>query len=688
MDKTVAFLKSEETQKWIKEFLKGHVNNARLNDTELTKLKEIIDKAQEVYNYSGEDTGISDSDYDILYEKYDMATDNAGITVPVISGKIGYHKYKSLRGTLDKIYYLSDKDNTGVNKSRRGLDEWISTCEKKIKEKTGKKVNLKNEDIYVFPKWDGVSCIFEFNQYGKLERALTRGFTETNEAQVITHLFEDWVYGPIENAEHEYGLKTEIMMSEDDLESYNAIYGTNYKNSRSIVSSIMNSDEKDARIKYLQIMELRTSYLDGNEESLQTLAPGAFNHPYIKCKLKEIEKIEEFAKSHKYVNGLRCDGAVIYIINEEIQKILGRENNKQKFEVAYKFTEEVGYSIVKDIKFTIGLFGSINPILVIKPIKLKGNTIENISLGSYARFKQLRIAKGDTVKVLYDIIPYAVMDETCIRSGGDPIQPPVVCPDCGEPLMERDSGNSLYCGNKKCPAYKKGRILNYLNKMYIDGISFATVDILYENGYLKKIEDIYKLKDKKKEIEKLPGFGKQSVKILLDAIEKSRTVYEAQFLGALGIESISTKTFELALSQMTYNDLLNLCNEKEETAVEKLSLINGIGKKKGLKMIEGLNENMDLILKLEEELDIIRKPDYTKKYKVCFTRIRDEEKEKFIWATGGEVSESLTKSTDILVVPVNGVESSKIKKAKKWGIRIVPIDDLEAYITEHYVNEQ
>ena len=417
--------------------------------------------------------------------------------------KVGYHKYKSLRGTLDKIYYLSEEDGKDVaNKSRRGLPEWVESSQRKIRELTGKNIDLWNEEVYVFPKWDGVSCIFEFSKDGKLERALTRGFTETNEAQIVTHIFEDSVTGPWIGRDHPYGIKTEIMMSEDDLATYNSIYNTDYKNSRSIVSSIMNSDEKDDRIKYLQIMSLRVSEIIDGEESLQTLAPGAFNRPFLRCRLKDIETIKNFAFANKYVNGLRCDGAVIYIIDENIQKILGRENNKQKFEVAFKFTEETGYSKVKNINFTIGLFGRINPVLEIKPIKLKGNTITNISLGSYSRFKSLNLAEGDKVKILYDIIPYCVFDENdehCKRSGNTPFDAPENCPECGEPLTTKvdvsnkelimhklltpdseEDGSILYCSNKDCPCRQKGRILNYFNKMHIDGISYATVDVLYE----------------------------------------------------------------------------------------------------------------------------------------------------------------------------------------------------------------
>ena len=36
---------------------------------------------------------------------------------------------------------------------------------------------------------------------------------------------------------------------------------------------------------------------------------------------------------------------------------------------------------------------------------------------------------------------------------------------------------------------------------------------------------------------------------------------------------------------------------------------------------------------------------------------------------------SVTKGTDILLIPTAGFNSSKIEKAKKYGIPIIPVDD-------------
>ena len=540
-------------------------------------------------------------------------------------------------------------------------------------------------DVIVMPKFDGVSCVFECDKNGNLKRALTRGDTKRNEAKDITHIFKEIFKDPVENAEKDHGIKTEIMMLDNDLEVINKEYCSDYKNTRSVVSSILNSDELDGREKYLHIVPLRYSYLEDGEESEQFLPSSVYNYPYLKCKLKEVEKIHDFAFNHKTVHpGLRCDGSVIRIMDEKVQKVLGRENEKQKFEVAFKFTEETAYSEVKDIIFTTGLFGRINPVVVVKPVKMKGNTVEKASLGSYGRYKKLNLSKGDIVKVLYDIIPYVDFDDNdykCIRSGKKPIEATLVCPECGSLLEESETGELLYCVNSSCPCREKGRILNYCKKMNIANISYATIEDLYNEHILRSIEDLYRLKDQINTITQLNGYGVNKVMNILTEIDSHRDVIPSVLLGSIGIESLSTKTFKKILEYMTMAEIIEIAHSNN---YDFFTVIPGIKEKTAKKLVDGINSNIKLINFLIQELNVQNEPRNSGSFSVAFTKVRDEELEKFIEEYGGIVNDTLTKTTDILVVPVDGVESSKVTKAKKYGIQVIPISQVKSYITENY----
>lgn len=653
------------------------------SEEDLHDIEMIVKIAQYIYNNSGYSTGLTDSEYDMLYS---ILIANGGadvVSAPVVpnSKNIVSHQYPALRGTLTKVYYLTD-DEPRANKSRQSLNEWKSSMEQKIYQKTGRKVNLDNEEIYVFPKFDGVSGIFEMNADGTIDRVLTRGDTETNEAEDISKHFQFMdERKSTEFKNQPYGLKTEIMMKNQDLEYFNKTYGTNYKNTRSIVSGIINSDEySEEKSLLLHMVPLRV----GNSDGIQELASEVFDYPYIRCRLKDRELIRDFALKHRYVNDeLRCDGAVIYIIDPKIQEILGRENNKNNFEVAYKFTEESTFSKITDIVYNVGLFGRIAPIAKIKPVKMKGNEIKNVSLGSIGRLKTLGLRKGDKVKILYDIVPYLTFDNECEHSHKhDLFEIPETCPECGEAIEFSESGDSASCINPKCPCRIKGKILNYLNKMNIDGMSYGIIDKLYKYDYVRSIQDLYKMEKKIVDISLIDGFGIQSVSSWIDELNEHKTVPDYIVLGALGIEGASKKTFEKIMQKYSLDELMEIA---ENDLVSGLVIIPSIKDKTAKKIIDGLKENKKLIKRLEKILTILESKGVTNvpKFSVCFTKIRDNDKEKFIIAHGGEVSDTVNKNTTFLVVPTKDSSSSKIEKAKKYGIKIVPIDDIEATLAEY-----
>lgn len=665
------------------------------NDEYYLKLFKIILKlCNYIYNNTGYDTGISDSEYDELLSYYNsISNDESIITEKVNNSNTRNHRYKSLRGTLDKIYKITEEDII-KNKSQKTLDDWVKQTERRYKQITGDDIDLYNEEVIVMPKFDGVSCIFECDEYGNLQHALTRGDTERNIAQDITNIFKNSFKSLLVTEKYEYGLKTEIMIKNDKLKEYNERYGKDYKNTRSLVSAILNSDNfSEDDIEYLVVVPLRYSYMkDNGEESEQELAMEVFQYPFERCLLKETEKIHEFAFNHKNVFGqFRCDGCVIQLTNPKLQKILGRENERQKYEVAFKYTEEKAYSKVIDIEFTTGLFGKINPVVIFEPVKMKGNDIQRASLGSYSRFLDLGLAKGDIIKVLYDIIPYATYDDSdcnCTRSGNPHIKAPVKCEECGEYLEVSNDNTTLQCVNPFCKCRIRGKIINYCIKMGIQSISYATVETLFSKGLLTSIEDLYKIEDKKDEIIKIPGFGINKVNNMILEINDNKEVTTSRLLGSIGIDGISTKKFETLLSYLSIDEVIEFSINGNENIFNS---IPGIKSKTSQKIIEGIKNNLDLIRELQKILTIKEEDKKKYNYKLYFTKTRldgsykDNMLQKLIENTGGLVSDYFNKDIDVLVVPSTNTMSAKVEKAGKYEIPIVLKDDLEKYINDNYI---
>lgn len=674
-DKASKFMQSDITQREVARLLKQEQTDMLLSD-DIDKLKVLLNLALCIYTYSGSETGISDTDYDRLYALFQKITGKGTFTIDLRYGKKEYHKYPILRGTLHKVYSLGDADiHQKVNDHRETLDQWIKRTEEKILLKSGKRVKLNNEIVYCFPKWDGVSCVFEFKDQESLERALTRGHTDVNTATNITCHFPS-ISGEIPSA---HGLKTEIMVVDAVVPEYSVAMKRRYAQARSVASSIINTNAATDFDQFLVVKKLRYLPSDGSE--IEELCSEVFNDPYLRCRLKDRESILRFSEEHRTINGLDCDGVVIRLTNPELIQVLGRENDRNNYEVAYKFTEVSDYSKVVDIKFQMGLFGRLTPVVEFEPVQLKGNTITNASLGSMARFRALNLSKGDTIKVLYDIVPYITIDDRCKISGNHSIPEPRYCPDCHSLL--HSEGDIVSCQNKRCSWVMKGKIINYIEKMRIPDISFATVIRLYDERLLLTISDLYELKNHREELIQLEGFGKRSVDRILENIALSTKIRirPSVLLGSIGIEGASIKTFERVFQFYKLDDVLHFTKKKQYAY---LMTIEGIGEKKAKHILSGLWENLDLIEFLLDQLDVLSDETFVPKFSTCFTKVRDLELEDMIATQQGVVTDNVTKQTDFLIVPTIDVVSESTKKADKYGIPKIPIDDAVAYIAKHW----
>lgn len=690
MKDAIKILQSTPIKRYINFLLRAHLEGDELVEYDVQGLQVLIYLLQTVYNYSKDDPAVSDYTYDRLYELLENCNKEM-ITTPIIErDRIVNHTYKSLRGTLKKVYALDEREAEQL-RNRRTLDDWVAECERLYESATGSKINLNEEEVYIFPKWDGVSIVFEFDENNKLERALTRGNTETNEAVDVTFIFstfqreirDDSMTGT------RYGLKTEVMVSEKDKNSYNKKYGTDYHSAQSIASSIINSGAKDGRENLLEVVRLRTSVLDENgNEKLQELAENVYERPFLRCRLLERDAIRKFAEKHRNIKGLNTDGAVIYIIDEKIRRILGRKDNKNQYEVAYKYAEEIGYTEIEGIDFNVTTFGRIFPTARLKKIKLKGDDVQSVSMGSIAIMKELALRKGDTVRIQYETVPYLVMDDTdpkCKRTRNPIIQCPTRCPECGEPVEFSATGAVLMCVNPVCPARMRGRILNYVNKLSMKNIGDSTIKSLMDAGLVKWIPDLYTLRDHKSAIKLIPGFDDISADNIINEIESHKTIPASVLLGAIGIKSLGKKTAEKLISKYTIDELIEFADTGK---VSMLLAIPDIGDILAKQILDGIWENTTLLESLHMALDDItydERSEDSVKFIAVFHNIRSRKLTMDIESLGGKVEDGLTKRTSFLIVP-NGFSSehsSTMDKAKRYGIPIVEIDDVADYLERY-----
>lgn len=676
---------TKENMKRINYFINiDKIKKDPLTDAELLELNSIVGILQILYNAEIQ-SPITDSQYDLLqeilvYSGYHYLTGSVEIT----DAKKESHAFKNLRGTLSKVYYLSDSEKQ-INKSRKRLSDWIKRIDAKYKSVTNESIDWGNVKVLLQPKFDGVSGILEVNNEIKW---LTRGDTSTNRASNISFIM-NYFNSQYATGSGKYGTKFEIMCSENHLDDINRLEKL-YNNSRQVVISFTNSvnDSKDEikwKSKYLTPIPLRI--INEGDEIPQIHPELIEKYPTIVCKLSDIDTMKEFAKRNKFItigdNVFRTDGAVLTIIDQNICKILGREHDINNFEVAYKFTEEIGISRAVGYKFDVSEFGFITPVLLVDPIKLKGNTISQISISNNLRFKELDVAYGDEIEVHYDIIPYATIGPMCKRSPTKKkIEFPTTCPRCSSELdLSRDQ---VRCQNQNCPSRIVGRIMNFCNSVGIKNIGIKTLDLLYKNGFLDKgIRSLYKLKKHSLELDDLEGFGPGKIKNILFEIEAKRRLPDYMLFGSLSIDSASVRTFQLIFESIPYHEFIELLNDdtKYDQLAERLVAINGIGDITANMIIKYFkNEsNMKYVRKLLDDLQIYASFGKSSNIKgvISFTGFRpDDEMKNILTSKGYRLSDSLTNASTYLVT-IPDYESSKIEKARKNGIPIIMKDKID-----------
>ena len=642
-------------------------NSEKLDDMDLYTCRKIIQILQFIYNNTDIVSPVSDENYDILYQI--MIDHKLGDIVGSVNSQgkpVREHMFPDLRGTLNKVHFVFNVDKDGDK--RRSIEDWITS----ITNILGRDINNSKEfELRLQAKWDGCSAVFECDEYGEIEHVLMRGDTEKNQAVDVGELFkENFTFRQYANFKDKFAVQTEVLMNQADYERICVEY-KEFKSPRSATSSILNEKVLQPHLsEYLTVEPLRIQYVGKKPEIIPNEEFDMISNLFDLRDIQEcIKQINEHAKSE----GKVTDGVVLHLVDKKIQSQLGRDGAINRYEVAYKFPAEAKKAKLISIEFSTGLGGNITPVAKIEPIVMLGKTISSISMGSVDRFRSMHyLTSGSEIIVRYEIIPYMEVDNTCrINESGERFLIPTHCKYCN---CELEEDPLLKCVNEECPSRIIGNVVNYINKMRIENVNIETVTTLFDQGIITGIESLYSLDKHKAEIVSLPGFGEKSYEKIIEGINKRKIVYDYELLGSLGIQSIGVRIFKKILSVLDLETLLRL--SVENMLVVNLIGLPGFGEKTATRVQKGINSKLKTIYFLLDTLTLRQKVDNSKlKGKVCFSQVRDAKFELELMKNGYEVSDSLTKNVDILIVPNLEMQSSKITKAKKYGIQILSIND-------------
>ena len=599
--------------------------------------------------------------------------------------------------------------------SKEDIQEFITRIKKTINEEVEFCCEL---------KFDGLSISLQYEN-GVLVRAVTRGDgtrgddVTTNVKTIRTiPLKLQGDFPPF------FEMRGEIVMP---LESFNRLNEeradegsqlfANPRNAAAGTLKLQDSREVahrrlDSYEYYMMMDDLETRFAT-HYESLMASRKWGFNISNFVCICKNVDEIFDFinywdVKRHELPFAI--DGIVLKVNSFAQQQQLGFTSKSPKWAIAYKFKAEEVETELLSVDFQVGRHGTITPVANLAPVQLAGTTVKRATLNNEDFIRQFDLHYGDTVSVVKggEIIPKIIgVNLNRRKEGVEPVKFVTHCPICGTELVQNEGEVAWYCPNTLgCSPQIRGRIEHFIGRkaMNIESLGEGKIELLYEEGLIKNVADLYDLTyDKLFGLEKvitiqdeyslLPvatrkvSFKEKTALNILDALEKSKAVPFERVLFALGIKFVGESVAKILANAL--HDIDHII----QASIEEMTQINEIGEKIALSVrsffddkrnIEIVNrlKNAGLQFIVEEKQTSDKEQVLTGKTFVVsgvFEHYSRDGIKETIEAYGGKNVSSISSKTDY-VLAGDKMGPEKRKKAESLNIPIITEAEFEKMI--------
>ena len=375
------------------------------------------------------------------------------------------------------------------------------------------------------------------------------------------------------------------------------------------------------------------------------------------------------------------DGIVIKVNSLQQQEQMGFTAKSPRWAIAYKFKAEQALTTLNEITYQVGRTGAITPVANLEPVLLAGTVVKRASLHNADQIAKLDIREGDKVYVEKggEIIPKIVGVE---KQDRDLFSQPTVfiteCPECASELIRTEGDAKHYCSNsEECPPQIKGKFEHFISRkaMNIDGLGPETIELLFKEGLVQSIPDLYELR--MEDLLPLERMAEKSAENLLKGLEASKQIPFERVLFALGIRYVGeTVAKKLAKHYQHMQALLGAAQEDLENVEE-------IGEKiaESLVLYFADESNRNIVQRLAKhalQMEVGEKDKAVSNalegasvvVSGVFTQFSRTELKKIIEQHGGKNVGSISKKTTFVVAGEN-MGPSKRQKAEDLGIPLI-----------------
>jgi NAD-dependent DNA ligase len=723
------FLYDNNTRSGIENF---HIKSEdSVNEDDLNAMKNIIIICKSISEVNEYMSGIlfrliPDWVYDSLIERYKHFRDEQPFPNTIPSGMRSVDQdFPELSGTLDKayeVYDISDKPS---------VEKWLK--------KIFKQLGVNNISLIIAPKFDGTSVTVTYKRHHSIDdehvteasqvKAITRGDFDNNRGVDLFNIIMtrcnppyhfDWRYNQKPQDKiiipNKFGVQYEAMITEYGREKLSKVVGITYSTRRAAIASALKRlsnpktsfEEVEEINKCITLVPLMVDngfieyfsetedfsdiisdmhndfYLADNESSLE------YNVKNISGSIDILlEKIQEivvkYAEKRNKLN-YSIDGLVLTIADHKYIKTIGRSNNINKWQIAYKFDAIVQRTKITGIISTMGNQGYVGHNITFEPIEFNGVVYDKAPISTVTRFKLLNPHIGDEVLVSYnaDVMGYIYRDKTCKRNkNGEAIDLPMTCLNCAAPLVIHK--DMLKCLNEDCSGNKIGRLLETVRVLGLDYFGEQTCIDLVEKANITNTIEFIQMKH-------------EDLAKVLKGLNFTNAWYEfknkinnqisySKIIDLLRIPSLRTKTAEKIIKHIGINELIELLvtswryddNKKLISALKKVPGIN----KNSKNFADGLVNKYSEFNKLRSILKCV---DDTKDKKITYDKVvmvsGFRNNDDFI-ETCNRLNYNIIETGskfDMLVITPDRMNGKKAVEARKKNI---PIVTLAEFIYQH-----
>ena len=374
------------------------------------------------------------------------------------------------------------------------------------------------------------------------------------------------------------------------------------------------------------------------------------------------------------------DGVVIKVNDFHQRRTLGFTAKSPRWAVAYKFKAESALTKLLSVDFQVGRTGAITPVANLEPVLLAGTTVKRASLHNAEQIAALDIRVGDMVYVEKggEIIPKITGVELSERTADcKPFEYITRCPECGAELVRFEGEAKHYCPNQSgCRPQIVGRIVHFIGRkaMNIDGLGGETVELLFENGLVRDIADLYSLHAADLAI--LPRLGEKSADNIINSIEASKSVPFARVLFGLGIRFVGETTAKYMAAHFKSIDAVIAADKtalmESDEVGDKIadSIIGYFADSVNISILERLRAaGLQFVAEVAEKQSNILEGKNVVVSGKFILHSRDELK-ALIELHGGKNQSGVSSNTDFIVAGEN-MGPAKLQKAEKLGVKIL-----------------